>query len=314
MAASLENWPLPTHSTTTLRRMEFGGRTGIWTSQLGTMPHDEAVAAATHIEALGYHSLWFPESFTKEAIAQASLLLAATKRLVVGTGIANIWARDPIASMNAARTLHEAHNHRFVLGIGVSHAPTVAKRGHDYHSPVTAMDLYLDDMFGAPYGGPNAEDDPPILLAALGPKMLQLAGTRTRGAHPYLSGVRHTAMARKILGTGPLLAPEHAVLIETDPNTARAIARSHTARYLGLDNYRNNLLRLGWTSDDLTDGGSDDLVDSLVAWGDTDTIQRKIAAHLDAGADHVSIQVLNGLPERFPADEYAALAPALLEL
>lgn len=294
--------------------MEFGGRIGIWTSQLGTMPHVEAVSAATHLEALGYHSLWFPESFSKEAIAQASLLLAATTRLVVSTGIANIWARDPIAMMNAARTLHEAHRHRFVLGLGVSHAPTVSRRGHDYESPLTAMSGYLGEMFGAPYSGPDAEDEPPILLGALGPEMLRLAGMRTRGAHPYLSGVQHTAMARSILETEPLLAPEHAVLVETNPSTARAVARSHTSRYLGLDNYRNNLLRLGWTSDELVDGGTDDVVDSLVAWGDVDAIQSKIGAHFDAGADHVSIQVLNGLPEKFPADEYAALAPALLEL
>lgn len=290
------------------------GRIGVWTSQLGTMTHALAVESAREIERLGFRSLWFPESFTKEAIAQAALLLADTRDIAIGTGIANIWARDPVSMMNAARTLHEAHRDRFVLGIGVSHNTTVANRGSDYRLPLESMDRYLTSMFDARYGGPSTDDEPPILLAALGPKMLRLAAARTQGAHPYFAGVAHTKFARDALGPDALLVPEHAVLLESDPDIARLIARSHTTRYLGLPNYRNNLLRLDWNEEDLADGGSDALVDALVAWGDVAGVQCKIAEQFEAGADHVAVQVLNGLPDRFPAAEYSALAPALLEL
>jgi len=288
-------------------------RVGVWTSQLGVMPHRDAMTAASQLEALGYEAIWFPESFTKEAIAQAALLLDATDRVAICTGIANIWARDPVATINAARTLSEAHPSRFVLGLGVSHAPTVARRGHDYRAPLFAMAAYLEQMHAAGYGGPVPDVDPVVVLAALGPQMLRLAASATAGAHPYFSGVRHTALARDVMGPNSWLAPEHAVVLDTDPGRARATARSHMTRYLSVANYRNNLLRLGWTESDLAGGGSDALVDSLVAWGDEAEIRAAVDRHFEAGADHVCIQVLNGLPDRFPAEEYRALAGALLE-
>ena len=290
------------------------GRVGIWSMQLGRMPHVAVRECVAEVEALGLRSLWFPETLAKEAMAQAALLLGAGRELVVASGIANLWARDPVAMMNGARTLAEAYPGRLVLGIGVSHAPSVARRGHDYGRPLTVMREYLDAMEKAPYQGPQPAQPPPLLLAALGPRMLRLAAERTRGAHPYFVPVAHTFFAREQLGPGPLLAPEQGAVLCSDPTEARAIAREHTRHYLGLVNYRNNLLRLGWSEADVAGDGSDALVDAVVAWGDVAAIQARVAAHLAAGADHVSVQVLNGPPDRFPLDELRAIAPALREL
>jgi len=290
------------------------GRIGVWTPQLGTLPASVTREAVPEIEALGYGAIWYPEGVTKEAMAQAALLLAAGNEIVVAPGIANIWARDPMAMINGARTLVEAFGDRFLLGIGVSHSPTVARRGHDYRRPLTAMKQYLDAMAEAPYFGPHPPREPSMVLAALGPKMLQLSAERTWGAHPYFVPVEHTSFARSELGTGPLLAPEQAVVLSEDPAEARAIAREHAHRYLGLDNYRNNLLRMGWSQADVADDGSDAIIDSVIAWGDLAAIQARVAAHFEAGADHVCVQVLNGQPERFPLEELRRLAPALLEL
>jgi probable F420-dependent oxidoreductase len=266
------------------------------------------------IEDLGFRTLWFPEAFAKEAFAHASLLLAASERMVAASGIANIWARDATAMINGGRTLAEAFPGRFVLGIGVSHAPSATARGGNYDRPLTLMKDYLDAMDGARYYGPQPLEDPPVLLAALGPRMLELAAARTLGAHPYFVPVAHTAVARDVMGPDAFLAPEQAVVLTSDAAEARAIGRKHTAYYLVLDNYRNNLARLGWSEEDLADGGSDALVDAIVAWGDVATIQQRVAAHFDAGANHVGVQVLTGQPKDFPLAELAELAPALLEL
>jgi probable F420-dependent oxidoreductase len=289
------------------------GRVGIWTSQLGRMPAAEVRDSVAGIQALGFRAVWFPEGFAKEAMAQAALLLAAGGEMVVASGIANIWARDPVAMVNGARALAEAYPGRLLLGIGVSHAPSVARRGHDYTRPLAAMRQYLEAMEKAQYLGP-AVAPPPVVLAALGPQMLRLAAERTRGAHPYFVPVAHTAFARAELGPAALLAPEQAVVLSTDPAEARAIAREHTRHYLSLDNYRNNLRRLGWSEADVAGDGSDALVDAVVAWGDAAAIQARVAAHLEAGADHVGVQVLNGPPDRFPLEQLQAIAPALLEL
>jgi probable F420-dependent oxidoreductase len=290
------------------------GRIGVWTSQLGTLPASVTREVVPEIEALGYGAIWYPEGVTKEAMAQAALILAAGPNIVVAPGIANIWARDAMAMINGARTLADAFGDRFLLGIGVSHAPTVARRGHDYRRPLTAMREYLDAVAEAPYFGPQPPDDPPMVLAALGPKMLRLSAERAWGAHPYFVPVEHTSFARSELGAGPLLAPEQAVVLSADPVEARAIAREHAHRYLALDNYRNNLLRMGWRDADVVDEGSDAIIDAVIAWGDLAAIQARVAAHLEAGADHVCVQVLNGEPERFPLDELRRLAPVLLEL
>jgi len=290
------------------------GRVGVWSGQVGRMPAAAVREAVVVIEELGFRTIWYPESGAKEAMSQAAILLAASREMVVAPGIANIWARDPMAMINGARTLGDAFPDRFLLGIGVSHAPSVARRGHDYRRPLSTMRTYLDGMDAAPYIGPEPSSPPEIVLAALGPRMLRLAAQRTRGAHPYFVPVEHTTFARAELGPEPLLAPEQAVVLSTDPAEARRIARIHTRHYLALDNYRNNLLRLGWSDDDVAGDGSDALVDAVVAWGDVAAIQERVAAHLEEGADHVCVQVLNGPADEFPVAELRRLSGPLLEL
>ncbi|MBB6552614.1 LLM class F420-dependent oxidoreductase [Nonomuraea rubra] len=270
------------------------GRVGVWNATLSREPASVEREAAAEIESLGFKALWVGETPNgKESLAHAAILLGATSSLTVATGIASIWARDPIAAANGASALAEAYEGRFLLGLGVSHAPAVAARGHDYRKPVSAMRHYLDAMDATEYAGPLPEPAPRV-LAALRPRMLELAAQRASGAHPYFVPPEHTAQARAVLGPEPLLAPEQTVLLETDPDRARRLARQFTTRYLALPNYANNLRELGWKDEDLTEGGSDALVDALVAWGDPETIIQRVRAHLDAGADHVCIQPLTG--------------------
>ena len=267
----------------------------MWSFELERMTAADEGRLAQEVEALGFRALWIPESLgSKEVFAHAGLLLAATKTLIVASGIANIWARDPVAMANGARTLQEAYADRFLCGIGVSHKPTIdARLGGGYERPLTRMRDYLDGMDKAPYVGPNRKDPPPPrVLAALGPRMLRLAAERSLGAHPYFVPVEHTAIARKELGPEPLLAVEQGCTLEPDPARARAVARRHTKRYLGLDNYANNLRRLGWTDTDLAGEGSDALVDAIVAWGEVSAIRARAEAHRTNGADHVCLQVL----------------------
>jgi probable F420-dependent oxidoreductase len=219
-----------------------------------------------------------------------------------------------MATANGARALADAYPGRFVLGIGVSHAPAVAVRGASYGKPVTAMRAYLDAMAEAQYRPPPPPEDAPVLLAALGPRMLELARDRTRGAHPYFVPVEHTVRAREILGAGSLLAPEQAVVLETDPARAREVAREHVRVYLALDNYRRSLLRLGFGEDDVAGDGSDRLVDAVVAWGDVEAVASRVRAHLEAGADHVCVQVLGAPPGELPLPALRELAPALVAL
>ncbi|HST26606.1 MAG TPA: LLM class F420-dependent oxidoreductase [Gaiellaceae bacterium] len=287
------------------------GRIGVWLGPLSLRSAAETREFAPELEELGYSAIWFGEGVgTKECFTQAATLLAWTKRAVVGSGILNIYARDPIATANGARTLADAYPGRFLLGIGVSHAPSVASRGHEYARPIATMTAYLDAMDEAAFRGVEPSEPAPVLLAALGPKMLELAAARTRGAHPYFTPPEHTATARELMGAGPLLAPEQAFVLETDPATARAKAREHMAYYLALDNYRRNLLRLGFAEDDFADGGSDRLADAIVAWGDVDAVRDRVKAHLDAGADHVCVQAVGD----DPLDELRRAAPALREL
>jgi probable F420-dependent oxidoreductase len=278
------------------------------------MPANAVRDLVPQIESLGFRTIWYPESLAGEVFVQGSLLLAAGCEIVAASGIANIWARDPVAMANGARGLAEAFPGRFLLGIGVSHAPSVALRGHQYDHPLSVMRSYLDRMRQAEYMGPPPPQDPPIVLAALGPRMLRLAAEHARGAHPYFVPVDHTSFARTHLGSRALLLPGQAVVLSADPAEARSIARERSQHYLSLDNYRNNLLRLGWSEADMAEGGSDALIDAVVAWGGVAAIQARVAAHLEAGADHVSVQVLNGPPDRFPMEEFRSLAPALLEL
>ena len=289
------------------------GRVGIWNFTLELLPARQAQEAAAEIEALGFKVVWIPEAMGREAFSHAGLLLAGTRRLAVATGIASIFARDPVTMVAAQKTLTEAYPDRFLLGIGVSHAPLVEMvRGHRYEKPLTTMRKYLDAMDAAPYTGAAPTTAPVRVIGALHPKMLKLAAERTAGAHPYFVPPEHTADARRIMGPGPLLCPEQAVVLETDASTARDIARAHMITYLGLPNYVNNLKRLGFTDDDVANGGSNRLVDAIVAWGDVDAIVRRVKAHHDAGADHVGVQVLDADARALPLRQWRELAPALL--
>ncbi len=269
--------------------MDFG-RLGVWT-WIDTMSAVEAAEFAAKIEELGYSMLWVPEALGRDPFAILGYLAARTSKLKLATGIANIYARDAMTMRAIQHTLAEASGGRFVLGLGVSHAPMVTGlRGHDYGKPVTTMRNYLESMEKALYVGPKAAEEAPIVLAALRPNMLRLAAETTSGAHPYFVSPEHTARAREILGEGPILAPEQKVLLETDASRAREIARANMKTYLALPNYQNSLRWLGFGDDDLADGGSNRLVDAIVAWGDEKAIAERIQAHYDAGADHVCIQ------------------------
>jgi probable F420-dependent oxidoreductase len=281
------------------------GRLGVWFFTEGLAARD-AGRFAKRVEDLGYATLWIPEAIGREPFALAAFLLARTERLNVATGIANIYARDATASAQGQRTLAELSGGRFLLGLGVSHQPMVeAVRGHTYASPVTTMREYLERMKKAPYAAPAPPEDPPTVIAALGPRMLALARDAAQGAHPYLVPPEHTARAREILGKGPWLCTEQKVLLQKDASAAREVARRVVAMYLGLPNYRNNLKRLGMRDEDFDGGGSDRLVDSIVAWGDEKAIEARIRAHQQAGADHVCIQALD--PEGKPVPDERVL-------
>jgi probable F420-dependent oxidoreductase len=266
------------------------GRLGVWT-WLDALSAEESAAFAKRIEAWGYPTLWIPEAIGREPFALLGFLATCTSRLVLATGIANIYARDALAMRAAQLTLAELAKGRFLLGLGVSHAPMVhGLRGHSYGKPVTTMRDYLDAMERAPYVGPQPPEAPPLVLAALRRRMLELSAERAQGAHPYLVPPEHTARAREILGKQAWLCPEQMVLLETDASKARGIARQNLRIYLGLPNYQANLRWLGYSDADFQDGGSDRLVDAIVAWGDEKAIAARIRAHHDAGANHVCIQ------------------------
>ena len=287
------------------------GAVGVWTHDVERMSAAGARDYVHAIEAFGFAALWIPESLgSKEAFAHASLLLGATMKLVIATGIANIWARDPVAMANGARTLVDAYPGRFLLGLGVSHAPTVQTRGQTYSRPLEYMRRYLDAMDAAPYVGPKVEV--PRVLAALGPQMLRLSAERTLGAHSYFVPIEHTTVARKELGAAALLAVEQAAVLNEDPVAARGIARRHMKRYLELDNYVNNLRRLGWGDADFAEGGTDRLVDAIAAWGGTAAIKARIAEHRKRGADHVCLQVLRADPKGSPTADLERIAKAVL--
>jgi len=267
--------------------------------------------AVAEIEEMGYGAIWVGESLAREAFAASSIILATTSQIKVATGIANIWARDPTAMMNGSRALAEAWPNRFVLGIGVSHARLVDARGHHYERPLTAMRAYLDAMEKAPYRAPEPEPPAPIVLAALGPKMLQLARERTAGAHPYFVPIDHTRQARGILGSDRLLAPEHAAVFAKTREAARGPGDVYMRTYLALPNYRQNLVRLGWSDAELTPPGSDRLFDEMVAWGDDEEIARKLRRHREAGADQVAVSVLTPTSDQAPTADLRRLAPLL---
>lgn len=279
------------------------GKLGVWAG-LDGMTAGTALDFARRIERHGYGALWMPESGGRNVLVHAAYLLAGTRRLVVATGIANIYARDAVAMASGQRGLAEQSGGRFLLGLGVSHVPLVTGlRGHVYGKPVTTMRAYLEAMRAAPYRAPLPAEPPRTVLAALGPRMLALAAERADGAHPYNATPEHTDEARRVLGPGKLLCPEQMVLLETDPSRARRVAREALAPYLPLENYANNWRRLGFSQDDLSGGGSDRFIDAIVAWGDETAIRARIQAHWDAGADHVCIQAIHPQAGRQMPDE-----------
>ena len=287
------------------------GRLGVWT-WLDSLSAPEAADFACRLEDWGYSALWIPEAVGREPFSFLGYLAAHTERLVLATGIANIYARDPMTTRAVQETLAETSDGRFVLGLGVSHAHLVTGvRKHEYRKPLTAMREYLEAVEAALYMGMEPVEKAPVVIAALRPRMLALAAEKTRGAHPYFVPPEHTARAREILGSGPWLCPEQMVLRETDATRAREIARENMKVYVGLPNYQNNLKWLGYSDEDFANGGSDRLVDAIVVWGDEKTIAERIRAHHDAGADHVCIQPLR--PDGQPGPDLElleALAPS----
>jgi probable F420-dependent oxidoreductase len=289
--------------------------TGLWSGELRYGDPAVAAESAAELDELGYSALWIPD-VTGDVFTPLKNLLGATKRTAIATGILNLWmtsAQDTAAGY--AETV-AAHGRRLMLGIGVSHQLLIdgAKSAGTYQKPLQVMTNYLDELDALPNHGVPPEDR---MLAALGPKMLALAASRTRGTHTYLVTPEHTAKVRAELGSGPLIAAEQGVVLETDPAKARDIARQNLAGYLMLANYTNNFLRLGFTEDDIKDGGSDRLIDALIVWGDEDTIAARVKAHHDAGAEHVCVQVLNPTGDGggwggSSLEQWRRLAPALL--
>ncbi len=284
--------------------------TGIWDT---AMRFGDPVAAADHaaeLEELGYSAVWMPDA-GGDLFGALSSLLATTKSITVASGILNLWMQDPVNTAARFQELVAIYGPRLLIGIGVSHAQLVdSTEPGRYDRPLAHMRTFLDELDAAPR--PLSVGD--RLLAALGPRMLELARDRAGGAHPYLVSPEHTAFARQILGPGPLLAPEQAVILETDPTRARALARKNMMLYFALPNYVNNWRRLGFSEADVTAPGSDRLIDAMVAWGDEQAIEDRVRAHRDAGADHVCIQTVieREDPSVFPVEQWRRLAPVLV--
>ena len=283
---------------------------GVWffTDLMST---DEAVSLVRRLESLGYSTLWVPEMMGRDPFAHLALLGTATTELRLATGIANIYNRQPGPMRQAANTLADQTGGRFVLGIGVSHAPLVeGVRGLDWSKPLTTMRQYLDAMDAAMLVGVEPAEPAPRLLAALGPKMLELAAERAAGAHPYWTTPEHTATAREIMGPDALLCVEQKVCLTSDPVAARAAADGALGLYATLPNYRNNWHRLGFTAEEI-DGRAPRFVDAVVAWGDADTLRDRVQQHYDAGATQVCIQPLHpdNVLGKVDWDALEALAP-----
>jgi len=291
------------------------GRVGLWTGAFDGVSSAQAGELAGVIEDIGFPTVWIPETIGRDPFVTATLLLERTSTLRIATGIANVYARDAVTMANTQRSIEEAFPGRFLLGLGVSHAHLVDRvRKHDYSKPYSYMVEYLAAMDEAIFLAVGPKERPETVIAALGPKMLALAGSAAQGAHPYFVPVEHTAAAREVLGDGPLLAPEQMVVLDSDPATARETARTHMAVYLRAPNYVNNLKRYGFTDDDVADGGSDRLVDAIVAWGEVDAAVERVKAHHDAGADHVAVQLLTPGGRGLPEDQLRELGAGLLAL
>lgn len=285
--------------------MDLAG-VGVWSSQLRYGDQGEAAEAAAELEELGFTALWIPD-VGGPVLDSVEHLLSSTKQAVIATGILNLWMHEPADVAARYASLTETHGERFLLGIGVSHAPLIDSREPGlYRKPLAATRAYLDGIDATPQPVPVGNR----VLAALGPKMLELAATRSRGAHPYLVTPDHTRYAREQLGEGPLLLPEQTVLLTTDADEARALGTDWLRSYLALPNYANNLLRSGFTEDDVA-SVSDRLFNAIIAWGDEEAVLERVREHRDAGADHVCVQVLTADPQEFPRDQWRRLGAAL---
>ena len=273
------------------------GRIGVFAGSLALQPASVEREVAREMERLGYGTLWFGEAGAREAFAHGGLLLAATERMVVASGIASIWARDPQAMASGARTLAEAWPGRFILGLGVSHAPMVERRGHRYDKPLTAMREYLEAMGKATWTGPEAPL-PPVVLAALGPRMVALAAEKTAGDYTYFSTADHVREVRAGMGADAFLAADLPVVFETSRSAARAVGDRHMKIYLASANYRNNLLRIGWPEDELEPPGSDRIFDAVIAWGGMERVRQRVDELFAAGADQVALNLITADPKQ----------------
>ena len=274
------------------------GKIGVWTSYR-PVGMERAGEAAKLVEELGYGAWWLGGSPHAPDVRP---ILEATSALVAATGILNVWINDPAETAAADAALRADFPERFMLGIGIGHPEATS----DYRRPLTAMRAFLDGLDASPTPPPRDGR----CLAALGPKMLDLAGERAAGTHTYFVPVEHTRLARERLGPGKLVAPEVACVLDTDPVRGKAVAREYAKLYLGLRNYTQNLLNLGFTEGDLAHGGSDRLIDAVIPQGSAELIAEVVRAHLDAGADHVCVQPLG--EEGIPRKSWAALADALI--
>lgn len=280
-----------------------------------SMTASQLTALVRKVEQFGYGSYWFPEAFGRDPFTLAAHILTVTDKLVVGTGIANVWKREPITMMNAARTLAEMFPDRFILGIGVSHGPMMEQLGIKYQKPVAFMRDYLKRMKAAPYSAPKPQADPPIVIAALMPKMLQLTAAETNGTFPVYITAEQTARMRTAMGPDKWICVQQVAILETDAARARRTARGVLAFYLTLPNYLQSFKGMGFNDSDFANGGSDRLIDALIAWGSEQAIHDRVAAHYKAGATHVSMTLVPAQADTsgrsLPIDEHAleALAP-----
>jgi probable F420-dependent oxidoreductase len=298
-------------STSPSSLVHLRGTVGIWTSTHETLPAGQSGEIASELEALGYAAMWIPEAWGREAFTSSSLLLSATSRIAIATGIANIWGRDAVNAANAAKTLNAAFGDRFVLGLGVSHQPLVERlRGHNYQSPLEAMREFLTAMDAAPMFAPEGQHDYARVIAALGPKMLELGATLANGVHTYLVTPEHTAVARDIVGE-QFIGVEQAVVLGQDREEFLRRAHAYLEIYTGLDNYRNSWRRYGFGDEDFVRGGSERLCDAMVIHGNESAVLTSIAEHRDAGASHVCLQVLGADLAAPPLEEWRRIAGAL---
>lgn len=287
------------------------GTVGVWTFAQESIAADRSGDIAAELESLGYSALWLPEAWGREAFTSAALMLGATSSMIVATGIASIWARDAVATNNAAKTLNAAYGGRFVLGLGVSHRPLVERlRGHEYETPLAAMRDYLTAMDAAPMMAPEGQLRYARVIAALGPKMLEIGATLADGVHPYLVTPEHTARARAAVGD-KFVGVEQAVVLGQSREEYLTRAHVHLGFYTGLDNYRNSWRRLGFTEEDFVRGGSDRLCDALVVHGDEGAVLDRVNEHRMAGADHVCLQVLSDEANAPPFEEWRRFSSVL---